>query len=786
MPAGTCLALVTLIVFIKKSSNRRKALVAILSLTLQLSPHWAMAQADPADKRAQLLDWAYNNTHGRLDLEEDASQAVADFLVRVPDAQLDDLKKAIAALVAARGKNLDTVQKIISDVTQAQKTAGGVQALLARQQAHDSQSDYYAKLYDWAYNNHNGRLNLDDDVARVVADFLVKYPEDKVDDLKKAIAALLPNRGTDQAAVQALLRDVWSAEKVPNGLQSLTAKAANDTQLLTLNTELYKWAYNRAGGGLDLDEKPAQDVADFIMRYPVASREDIKKTLSMLVDIHGGELAQVTAILSELRTALQTPEGFKAYQTQLADGPGRKVILDKWALNSMHLAPEDATALVTAMIGLSADQSFALKRVIDDAKRQDEDGFKAALHAKIAAGPLDVLRFGDYTDWAVTSDAAGGKIASGCASRNRVDASYSQALPSQTCVDQLGIRYLWVDTALKNCGMFTNDFVFVQDAKADQCDSHLSFCADREDGVLTEVSRNALGQIMLKVIPNTTADKDNALGGSCTESSGPILANNSPSKAYFEDLLKRGMSAPLTDFLKLWYPKKGDGHDKESPLFKCEQQEWGALQPGADGLIPKNCAPDVLYSWGPPQKVTSISQHTPDGAEWSGSPNIGIGVYSLPSAIGSYAYGLVPIRFKLKPQARIRNVGGNVAPHAGEVTYNPWQQIGDFVISDSSAVESWSYGTPELYDEIVRDSLRLISGKRSIVYAMQPTGNGLDRLTGLEAFDGHVGGENTLKAEFLEMIRMILNGEGKIFYSKGACRNRAKFFATDKHSYINP
>jgi hypothetical protein len=55
-----------------------------------------------------------------------------------------------------------------------------------------------------------------------------------------------------------------------------------------------------------------------------------------------------------------------------------------------------------------------------------------------------------------------------------------------------------------------------------------------------------------------------------------------------------------------------------------------------------------------------------------------------------------------------------------------------------------------------------------------------------KALDGHTWSEGTLKASLLQMIQMILNGEGRIYYSSGACRNRQNEFSMAFPTYIDP
>jgi hypothetical protein len=122
------------------------------------------------------------------------------------------------------------------------------------------------------------------------------------------------------------------------------------------------------------------------------------------------------------------------------------------------------------------------------------------------------------------------------------------------------------------------------------------------------------------------------------------------------------------------------------------------------------------YSWGPPKKVENIRKIIGDGQTWNGPPNgnAGVGngrVWATISPVSTYSYGLVPIRFKFKPKTRF----SENQEKSGTVQDN-YHGLEDFIIYDSSVIESWSYGTPEHYDEIIKDILRISSGKRAIAY----------------------------------------------------------------------
>src|SRR3569623_1459155 len=112
------------------------------------------------------------------------------------------------------------------------------------------------------------------------------------------------------------------------------------------------------------------------------------------------------------------------------------------------------------------------------------------------------------------------------------------------------------------------------------------------------------------------------------------------------------------------------------------------------------------------------------------------------------------------------------------------------VIDGAGVIESYSYGTPEIYDEVVRDTLRIASGKPARTYT-----EGIGRwnnATGMERVYGAGVGERTdqtetlLKSRFLALIDSILNHQGRIIYSSGVCQNRRLHYATTHPTYINP
>jgi hypothetical protein len=265
---------------------------------------------------------------------------------------------------------------------------------------------------------------------------------------------------------------------------------------------------------------------------------------------------------------------------------------------------------------------------------------------------------------------------------------------------------------------------------------------------------------------------------------------DSPNLQYFKGLLSRDPNTiPLNDFLKLWDPVKGDGLKAGSAYFDCENWPMGTINKGfkLDGPVPSECHPDVLYSWGPPVKSKSIFDHLQDGTEWTGPINQGAKVksgtvFTSLSAVSTFGFGDVLLRLKIKPTAPYHYV--QFGAKMGEVAVRPNFTYHDVAVQDSSLVESASQGTPEIYDELVRDILHFKSKQRISAYTPNDE-EGLSRIFH-ELVDGHDNSVLHLKKNLLELIREIVNGEGVITYNKGSCRNRALTFGSAHPNYMQP
>jgi hypothetical protein len=358
---------------------------------------------------------------------------------------------------------------------------------------------------------------------------------------------------------------------------------------------------------------------------------------------------------------------------------------------------------------------------------------------------------------------------------------------AEDCLHGEKVNYYWIDTSEKSCSAFTQLNALIKTSSVQNC-LNKAFLKNPKSGKLQVVtwSSKLKGLSLAKIFED-----------SCDEASGPIDVSDSPNLKYFKSVLVKGNSATFDELMKLWYPDRQASVEvsDNSYFLKCMTVNR-TMRAGSDGLIDPQCRPDTLYSWGPLAKLQNISQALVDKGSWEVLINPGIQfggyrpkglVYSTISAVATFEYGPVPIRFKVRSDIPMKAVTSpSQANNSGEITYYTAQRFEDFYLLDGTSIDSWSFGTPEQYDEIVRDIQRMITGKPAIFYTNDPQVNGYQTLENLDAWDGHRASLESLKQSLLTMIKQIVNGEGRIFYREGVCRNRRKHFETTKPTYINP
>ncbi len=231
---------------------------------------------------------------------------------------------------------------------------------------------------------------------------------------------------------------------------------------------------------------------------------------------------------------------------------------------------------------------------------------------------------------------------------------------------------------------------------------------------------------------------------------------------YFKKIVEKGKDATLDELMVLWTPDTNLS-DKST----------------ADVVGSESTVVDTVYSWGSLAKLETLKNTLPNNKLWLEGDNINPqaqyangSVYLAFSAVGSFGYGEVPVRFKLKPGVT-----------AGQLGYSDFMvELGRMrqgVIRSGALVESWSFGTAEHYNEIVRDYLRYRSGLEWQGMAKEVGPFDLP-------WDGKNFAPEALRDHLLIMARMILNNEGQVFYNNGTDQSREKHFSTVRPTYINP
>lgn len=243
--------------------------------------------------------------------------------------------------------------------------------------------------------------------------------------------------------------------------------------------------------------------------------------------------------------------------------------------------------------------------------------------------------------------------------------------------------------------------------------------------------------------------------------------------AYYEDLLRKYQENPnsitLEDFKKTFFPM--EAIPKDENLLSC-----------TNSLGVGNCNPDTFYSWGPSQKMKNAKAAT-GSKTWETELNNGRSIYMNQSSIGSYCYGLYPLRFKMKSKA---NPGG-LNKGTFKNTFNEW------IIRDSNEIESVSFAQPEHIDEVVTEIMRRLDKKsewhKSALYVdFLLYGKDQKELI----YNGCVPevyqfSEQSMVKSVMTLIQAYLNGEGWINSRtcQGECDGK-EHFSTKWPTFFNP
>ena len=281
-----------------------------------------------------------------------------------------------------------------------------------------------------------------------------------------------------------------------------------------------------------------------------------------------------------------------------------------------------------------------------------------------------------------------------------------------------------------------------------------------------------------------------------------ILKRSNHASDFSDKVIENSRSGDISAF-KNGTPSENVGF----PMKKCEVPSHRNHLTKSDGnYLNSECTPDTLYSWGNYLKLEWFLSNLPDKENWSGK--LLKPLFTVSSAAATFAYGNMPIRIKLKPHTRFRllvnppeNICENDNPAWGisktETLNTVFSRLVlrpdglsflEHIICGKDVIESWSYGTKEHYDEVIRDYTWMTT-KNYNYWEAYVKYSGVDGFMGINV-DPDLKYVNFSPADFKSKIETWRNlssqGFGQVMMRKNDNQTQAQHFKTAWPIYFNP
>ncbi len=258
---------------------------------------------------------------------------------------------------------------------------------------------------------------------------------------------------------------------------------------------------------------------------------------------------------------------------------------------------------------------------------------------------------------------------------------------------------------------------------------------------------------------------------------------------YFQKLLRKPYhQITLDELLTLWFPQ--DRKKLKRNYFDHCGRKNGNPHEVRNNYVIESCAPDTLYRWSDDLYLGLMKAAMPDGGNWAQRPSGGRTIYTFLSPAVTHGYGPIAFRFKIKPGVKFTTTSQhhsscgfwNQTSADTEIYYNNWGGLDVDICSPAGVVESWSYNTRELYDEIVKDWQwnQRYSHSQSLVYWHAHLNEDLSG-----RIDGHSFGADVMKSRLYGMAKAILAGDGGVFTPSGEDAKKDRHYKTGKAYYAN-
>jgi hypothetical protein len=224
-----------------------------------------------------------------------------------------------------------------------------------------------------------------------------------------------------------------------------------------------------------------------------------------------------------------------------------------------------------------------------------------------------------------------------------------------------------------------------------------------------------------------------------------------------------------------------------------------------DGYVVPECVPDTLYSWGGAAKVEWYRDHLSD-KPWP--EQLERSLYTTSSAAATFGYGPIPMRFKIKKGTRFKFFA-NASPYQCDdyvkknlvnkdelkntvIVRYELRDSGlaflDYIICSANVIDSWSYGTPENYDEILAD-VNWMSSKDFKLWEGYSKQSGHDDFIGNDIDGDGMGtdfSQKTLQRRMNFLWFVAHHQLGHVYFPPGSSAKREEHFATSRPIYFNP
>jgi hypothetical protein len=386
----------------------------------------------------------------------------------------------------------------------------------------------------------------------------------------------------------------------------------------------------------------------------------------------------------------------------------------------------------------------------------------------------------------------------GCAEYNNIEDFLLRALNLNDCLKDLPTEFRLITTtdAVKGCGHYSTEHnQLVKEVAMSTCVDKLNF-ATYWDG-RNRTSCFYYTNNYLKVAPALASKCDNlhVMLNPFNEKLELVEEVENFDNLSLDEIFNR-FKPTLQEVFQLWAPYDNDSKMGFS-IQGCRVPAYGhhTIKEGAYGLI-DDCKPDTLYSWGPVGKKDNLEQWMGSSGSWVKSIRP---LFMVRSPVGSFGYGIVPIRIKLKSnlnwertdESHLHCDSVSEAKKQNTVFYRPYKvrsdaYLLDYTVCAPGPIASWSYAHKQHYDEIVKE-YSWIKIKPETEFELYISGaNALSHF--YSGVDGYNFSEGSLVNYLRNMLNMIDRKEGKIHWNPSvpnSQRTLNEHFKTSVPMYYN-